>query len=380
MNTDLHNTLNTAAENRSLPAVIAYNRIDGPGSSLDLKSFQQALWRLPDLSENVMNDPRMEWSKDLPRTVGITIDTGTRVEAHPYKANMIAIESIDYNKQVSGAPGKIAPVKENWLLKIIDLFSLSGVKFVLENFRSGTHSSGLGGSATATSGVCLLANELAGRPFDKSQLIATASCMEHDLGVSITGTQEQANVFYGGIVDYIWFPWGIPGREQSGFGASIQTTLLPPESYSECERRMTVFHTGKPRHSTDVNKVWTDAMKTVDGYTLHAQKTQIAYDFREGLRLKQWNRISGAIKRYRQIRTTLCPAYLDGSDTIVTQAEESGCEAFPLGAGGGGGVLVYGENPETLEILRNDLKKNDYREIPIKIRSRGHELINLPLK
>ncbi len=378
MKIDLYRPLKKAQGNQSLPAVIAYNRIDGPGSSLDLKSFQQALWRLPEIPDNYMADLKMKWSRHLPRTIGITVDTGTKVEAHPFENNRIGVKSKEYGTQVSGVSGKIAPIKENWLLKVMDIFNLSGVMFVLRNLRTGTHSAGLGGSATATSGVCLLANELAGRPFDKSQLVAIASCMEHDLGVSITGTQEQANAIYGGIVDYVWFPWGIPGLKNSGFGTSLQSTLLHPESYPECEKRMTVFHSGKMRASTNVNQIWADAMETVDGYTIHSQKTEIAYHFREGLRLQQWDKISHSIKTYRKIRTTLCPDYLLGSHEIVGRADAFDCEAFPLGAGGGGGVFVYGEDPDSLVKLRKDIK-DVYREIPINIRSTGHELINLPL-
>jgi D-glycero-alpha-D-manno-heptose-7-phosphate kinase len=37
----------------------------------------------------------------------------------------------------------------------------------------------VGGTAAATTAVCLLANELAGRPFDAIQLVALASRMEH---------------------------------------------------------------------------------------------------------------------------------------------------------------------------------------------------------
>ena len=44
--------------------------------------------------------------------------------------------------------------------------------FVLKNLREGIQSSGLGGSSTATIGVCILANELVGRPFSKIQLIS----------------------------------------------------------------------------------------------------------------------------------------------------------------------------------------------------------------
>lgn len=375
----LYDRLNEAAANHKLPAVVAYNRIDGPGSSLDLRSFQQALWKLPRIPENLREDPSMEWSRTMPRTIGITINTGTRVEAHPFERDKIGVRSVEYGTELTGKPGQIVPTRENWLLKILDIFDLSGVMLTLHNLRTGTHSAGLGGSATATTGVCIIANELAGRPFSDAQLVAMASFMEHDLGVSITGTQEQANVVYGGIVDYIWCPWGIPGEPATGFGTSIRTELLSPLHYVQCEERMAVFHSGKMRDSTDVNAVWTKALLTLSGYTLHAKKPEIAYEFREGIRLQEWDRITRSINDYRKIRTELCSDYLAGAHQIVGQAESSGCAAFPLGAGGGGGVLVFSSEPKFLASFRKEVK-GLYREIPIAIKSSGHDLINLPFK
>ena len=124
------------------------------------------------------------------------------------------------------------PTKENWLLKIIDVFCLSGVKFVLENLRPDIKSSGLGGSATAATGVCILANELAGKPFSEVQLISMASRIEQDLGISIVGTQEQSNVLFGGVTDYVWFPWGIPHQPQSGYGESWRSELITAKRLS----------------------------------------------------------------------------------------------------------------------------------------------------
>ena len=155
---------------------MAYNRIDGPSSSLDLWEFQQTFWKLPSSIHG--DDPSMKWSSELPRTVGITIDTGTKIEAHPYDPELLCVESKDYGKETVGVPGEILPIKENWLLKILEIFNLRGVKFILKNLNEGIHSSGLGGSSTATMGVCILANELVGRPFNKDQLVLLSSRIE----------------------------------------------------------------------------------------------------------------------------------------------------------------------------------------------------------
>lgn len=376
---NLHALLNAAAKRRELPTVLAYNRIDGPGSSLDLREFQQALWSLPQMPDDLYADPTMEWTRALPRTVGITINTGTRIHAEPFDPELIGVRSIEYGTEVAAKPGEVLPIKENWLLKILELFGLRGVKFVLHNLRPGIQSSGLGGSASATTGVCILANELAGRPLSPIQLVSMASRIEQDYGVSITGTQEQSNVMFGGVCDYVWFPWGIPGRDDTGCGASIRTELIPCTRYEELEKHLAVFHSGITRASTDVNTIWMNALSQSEGYRLHKLKLDIAYRFREGLRLSQWNDVLEAIKEYQEVRTSLCPAYMDGARQIQDFAHERGGVAFPLGAGGGGGILVFDPDPQSLLTLRQELGKI-YREIPFKIEAHGHKILNLPFQ
>lgn len=370
----LNDYLTKAKKENYLPGVIAYNRIDGPGSSLDLREFQQTFWRLP--SSISGNDPRMKWTENLPRTVGITIDTGTKIEAHPYDPELICVESIEYDTEMVGVPGEIVPLKENWMLKILEIFNLQGIKLVLKNLREGIHSSGLGGSATATIGVCILANELAGRPFDNVQLVSLASRIEQDMGVSITGTQEQSNVVFGGVTDYVWFPWGIPGIQSFGYGGSLRFELIKESDYHVLEDRIAIFHSGHPRDSSDVNTVWEEALKTNKGYSLHSKKLAVAYKFREGLRLRKWGHVQDSIEEYREIRENLCADYMKGSTEIWQEAENHDSAVFPLGAGGGGAVFLFSKDKESMDNLKDDIRGR-FLEIPTKIRSKGHELINL---
>jgi len=379
MSIQLYEGLKRASKNNTLPYVIAYNRIDGPGSSLDLRQFQQALWSLPDLPKDIRESSEVEWSRNLPRTVGITIDIGTKIEAKPLEPDLIGVRSIEYKTEIIARPSEIPPIKENWLLKLIDIFGLTGVIFILHNLRPGIQSAGLGGSATAATGVCILANELANRPLSPIQLISMASRMEHDLGVSITGTQEQSNVVFGGITDYIWFPWGIPGRPETGYGESLRYELIPPTDYSELEQRMAIFHSGQTRASTDVNSVWMSKLFEPDGYQMHKLKPEIAYRFREALRLRNWNEAIKTTREYQEIRTKLCPQYINGSSEILGFSEDKGCTTFPLGAGGGGAVLTLAPDPEALKALKKDLL-GVYREIPFQIKPKGHKIVNLPLE
>jgi len=373
----LHDLLKRAQKEGALPEVIAYNRIDGPGSSLDLSEFQQTFWRLPQIPQK--DDPERKWTRDLPRTVGITIDTGTRIEAHPFDPDLIGVKSVEYKTEVTAAPGEVVPVKENWLLKILEIFNLKGVKFVLKNLREGIQSSGLGGSSTAAIGVCILANELAGRPFNGIQLISLASRIEQGFGVSLTGTQEQSNVIFGGVMDYVWFPWGIPGNPGTGYGESLRYELIKPEEYHLLEERMAIFHSGHSRQSSEVNVIWRNALQTEEGYKLHSQKIRVAYEFSEGLRLHKWDKVIESIDKYRKIRVNLCEEYMGGSLDLLERSMACNCTAFPLGAGGGGAVFLFSPDPESMENLREDLK-GIYREIPFKIRLNGHEIRNANLE
>jgi D-glycero-alpha-D-manno-heptose-7-phosphate kinase len=373
---ELYERLLIAQKSRCLPSVTAFQRIDGPGSSLDLREFQQALWRLPSIPDELNADLTAKWSNELPRTIAITIDTGTKVTALPFKPGRIAVKSIDYGYEYKGTLSEVIPKKKYWLLKILELFNLSGVEFVTENLHSDTKSSGLGGSATVGTAVCILANELAGKPFNEIQIISMASRIEQDLGVSIVGTQEQSNVVFGGVKDYIWFPWGFPNKAGTGYGESIRTELITPKDYQKLESRMVIFHTGKTRKSANVNSIWRKALRTKQGFEFHKSKLNIAYNFREALRLQDWQLMVKTIRQYKDVRISLCHDYLNGAEEILKASETENGTAFPLGAGGGGAVLVVNADPNKLEVTKQKLKTK-YTEIPFKIKSKGHEIANL---
>jgi D-glycero-alpha-D-manno-heptose-7-phosphate kinase len=373
---DLYNSLLKAQQRKKLPKITAYNRIDGPGSSLDLREFQQSFWKLPANRAWLDKDPTAVWSKYLPRTVGLTIDVGVVVEAHPLPDGKIGVESTDYGTHQILTPGRLPYHAKYWLARILETLSITGVLFKLHNIRPGIKSSGLGGSAAATTAVCMLANQLSNNPFSPDQLIALASLIEQDMGVSLTGTQEQANVLYGGVTDYIWFPWGIPGTS-TGFGSSVRYELLAEDLYPELESRILLLHTGTERASTDVNSVFRQRLSEEEGYRLHRQKLALAYDFREGIRTCDWPLVSQAIREYRKIRVKLCADYMtDKCWDIQGQCEQVGAESFPLGAGGGGAVLAFSPDPDAIAEAERVLSPI-YRTIEFRLRSRGHQFENI---
>ncbi len=370
----IHELLVKAKETEKLPRIKVFNRIDGPGSSLDLRLFQQSFWRLVIPPEQSPADLSMEWSNGLPRTIGISISVGTEITAVPIEPGKLGVESIDFGFSYIYDRDAIPPTRENWLLRIMGTFNLDGVKFVIKNEHPELKSAGLGGSAAVTVGVCLLANKLTGNRFTPGQIIGMASVIEHDLGVSITGTQEQSAAVYGGIRDYVWFPWGIPGKDNF-YGTSVRQELLKPEDYGEVRSRMDIYFT-QERYSADTNAKWHEELRKVSGFKLHKKKCVLAYQFREALRHKHWHGIVETINAYRNIRVQLCASYMvESHKKLQAMAERHNCTTFPLGAGGGS-VLVFSANPESLAKMRSEAME-EFNYVDYTIMEGGHVFENV---
>jgi len=211
-------------------------------------------------------------------------------------------------------------------------------------------------------------------------LIGMASLLEHDLGVSITGTQEQSCAVYGGITDYIWFPWGYPWgfpNKETFYGSSLRQELVRKEDYHELRKRFDIYFTME-RYSSDVNSKWIEELKSVSGYQLHKRKCLLAYQFREALRKKEWSNITPVIDEYREIRTQLCQHYMcEPHIELKKIVSQFNATCFPLG-GGGGSVLVYSSDPEILKKIREVLQVK-FRYLEYDFLDKGHEFQNMEM-
>jgi len=370
---DAYEYLVEAKQRGKLPQLTVFLRIDGPGSSLDMRLWQQSFWKLTHVPQNPLEEPSMSWSGGLPRTIGISINVGIDIIAEPIAKGKLCVESVDYGFCYTYEKGSIPPMKESWLLRIMEIFDLDGVKFTVKNQNPALKSAGLGGSAAVTTGVCLLANLLTGSKFSETQLIGMASMIEQDFGVSLTGTQEQSCVMFGGVRDYVWFPFGVPNQDNF-YGKSINQEIVKPENYHEIEQRMDVYFCIQ-RHSSDVNAKWTEELKSIAGFKLHAKKLELAYKYREALRTKNWFVLSESIEEYRKIRTQLCNDYMSDSSIEINRiCQEHNAVCFPLG-GGGGSVMVFAPNPKDLLVVREILSKK-FKRIEYQISERGYKLEN----
>ena len=372
MPNDLSERLREAEARGRSPQITAHHRIDGPGATLDMREFQQGLWSAPAWPDDPYADDKAAWSANLPRTVCLTIDTGTRVVARPFESGRLSVRSEEYGTEVTGHAGRISSQKAHWLIKAMDAFGLSGVAFDLESLRPGLLSAGLGGSATAMTAVCLLANRLAGDPMDGYQIVALAARLENDLGNSLTGTQEQSNVVWGGVRDYVWLPWGMPGGSRQGLGTSVQFEIASPADYEHITEHVMIVHTGKTRFSSTVNREWVQTLASDEAFPALLGLPGWAYEYREGIRTGDWPRVVESLRGFKAIRETLVPSYMAGAGELGALAAGAGAESFPLGAGGGGSCMVASADPGALERGRQALP-GELREIDFRLLPRGHD-------
>jgi D-glycero-alpha-D-manno-heptose-7-phosphate kinase len=368
---DVYEKLVKAKAEDKLPQITVSLRIDGPGSTLDMRAWQHIFYqhRDPDLE-----DAKSDWSKDIPRTVGISIDVGTDIVASPIEKGMLCVESWDYDYVRLARKDEITHNKENYLLLIMNIFGLDGIKFTIRNHDSKLKSAGMGGSAAVTTAVALFANKLTGSKYNNDQIIGMASMIEEDFGVSLTGTQEQSCVVYGGVKDYIWFPYGTPGKGNF-FGSSIRQTLLEEEDYPELKKRLDVYFCLE-RFSADVNAIWREELKNVNGFKLQRKFMELAYEYREAIRNKDWKAVEAPVEEYRKIREELCEHYMSPSAHQINEVcKKHGAVCFPLG-GGGGSVMVYSAEPEILLKVRQELD-GKFKLIDYNISETGHVFKNM---
>ena len=263
------------------------------------------------------------------------------------------------------------------MLKIMETFGLNGVMMTIENIDERTMSGGLGGSATVSTSVAILAAHLSGIKLSNAQIVSLASVYENDLGVSLTGTQEQWNVVRGGIADHVWFPFGRPGLD-TGYGDAVVRTLLQPGQYGEVRPHMALLHSGRMHASKTVNREWLRKIKAAAGYKDYATLLPLAYDFAEAVRTKDWGKAAETIEKYRAIRTMLCGEYMYASEWLHEIASRNKTVIFPLGAGGGGVCLNFGDTPDAVESTVAEVRAvHPERVIDFSLREKGHILENV---
>lgn len=327
------------------PEVHLFPRSDGPGSSQDLPQFAAMGTRLPVQFD--FSDPAWAWSKECLRTPGACIDGDPIVYRIVPAENPDAIEyySPDFHDEPLVVTDEVPGEARFFVHNVLAQFGLRGLRIEAEPMPSVYRGTGLGGSNLAHGGAMILASAVAGANLSLGQVYIAATQNENyfgvdekgpehlEYGVSLTGGQETLTAFQGGFWDnvhvgHILGPYSVVSRE-----------LVTPEGYADVARHMTLVNVGAKRGqgvtSSGVNHVWMKAWRDPSQVGKHLGKRDLAYRGSEALRHGDWQTYCDVVRTYREVRTELCAAYLNGQDELGELCRQHDAEYFPLGGGSG---------------------------------------------
>lgn len=344
------------------PTVELYPRADGPGSSQDLPQFAAAAHRVPSGDIDLAGD--WSWSKGCLRTPGICLDGAPiRFFARPAD-DPAAFEyyAPDFHDRPQSVREPLPAEPRYFVLNVLRQFGLTGVRIEAEPMPAVYRGAGLGGSNLAHAAALVLASALAGARLGLAQIYVWASQLENtfgltprddgdfeggafDGGVSMTGGQETLTALQGGVWDNVHLP-----SHLGPFGV-VSRELVPSERYPELTAHLLLVNVGVRRQggvtSSAVNRRWMAAWRSPEGAALHLEKLGLAWQGAEALRRRDWPAYADALRRYREVRATLCPDYLHGQEELATLGRELGFEHFPVGAGTGA-CLIAAEDPAAI--------------------------------
>ncbi|MEM1245263.1 MAG: hypothetical protein AAGK22_02765 [Acidobacteriota bacterium] len=335
------------------PEVHLFPRSDGPGSSQDLPQFAAMGTRLPGAFD--FSDPSWAWSRECLRTPGACIDGEPIVYRILPAENPDAFEyySPDFHDEPLVVTGEVPGEVRFFVHNVLAQFGLRGLRIEADPMPSVYRGTGLGGSNLAHGGAMILASALTGADLSLGQIYIAATQNENyfgvtergpdhlEYGVSLTGGQETLTAFQGGFWDnvhvgHLLGPYSVVSRE-----------LVAPDGYADVARHMALINVGAKRGqgvtSSGVNHVWMKAWRDPKLVGQHIGKRELAYRASEALRHGDWPTYCSAVRSYREARTELCAAYLNGQDELGQLCERYGVEYFPLG-GGSGTCMVCGED------------------------------------
>lgn len=196
---------------------------------------------------------------------------------------------------------------------------------------------GLGSSGAYT--VCLLrALDLArGRAVTPPADLAERAC-ELEIGIlgRTVGKQDQYVAAHGGICAYTFHPDDT---------VTVEPLALPEEVLGELRERFLLFYTGQTRSASGLFEQQVSGDPGIER-TVHRTK-ELALDMRVALEAGDMTRCAELMNAQWETKRARSPAAVtDGIDALRDRALGAGARAVMLmGAGGGGFLLVYAEDP-----------------------------------
>lgn len=340
-----------------------------PAGRLDISGT----WDLPQLS--------LIYNHIEPATTNISLGTRTYCHLRPYKNGFIKISAGDKSEVQPADNLVFTPDKTDFGLcyAIANSFNVDGLEIEYEFGlppKSGLGGSGILSVATISAlDAARSRNDDSYLPLSQSQIINLAHNIENGLGFSMTGHQDQCAT-YGGVNFWRW-TYGEP-RSPSNF---VQVEVLEEKDFQELESRIALAYQGKSHDSNEVNarqvRGFLDGSARKEWFRIN----NIAREFADALRKKNWEYAGQLQLEEHQIRCKLVPE----RKTAIAQKLEEIAKDYDsgfstTGAGKGGCVWALAKTPEEAEAIKRDwkelLKNNPEAEILSSEIARSGVIIN----
>lgn len=305
-------------------------------------------------------------------TINMAIDLYSETVLTPRSDEQIILKSKDLN--VVEAFNSISELSVNHELeaaaRVVNYFAPNGGLEVTTNSLV-PRGSGLGGSSSViVSLIAALAQYTYNWPLREEYLISLSRDIEASmLGIPV-GTQDYEAALHGGI-NALKFDMRRRKREQINISHNFLNLL---------ETQIVLCFTGVSRFSGRSN--WEIFRNLVDGDTktrdLLRNSKNIAAKILDALQEDDFPGFAQAIKQEAQIREQLYGnTNIKAVKSVIEICQANGVTAYkPCGAGGGGCYILMASSSKQAELLKENLTKSSFVELPFKIDREGLKVYN----
>ncbi len=215
--------------------------------------------------------------------------------------------------------------------------------FVASEVPPGT---GLGSSSAAAVTMVRAISTLMGQPLTRQQVAEVASSIEiNKMGMPI-GKQDQYASSYGGLNKITFHSQGV----------AVEPLQIAPEVRQTLERRLLLFFTGSSRDSTSILKHQRKSTQDQDNAVLQALHNikRVACEVQSCLEQGDLDEFARLLDYSWQEKQRLAPGLsTDFIDECYSLALQQGATGGKItGAGGGGFLLLYCEEPAQEDVTQ----------------------------
>ncbi len=215
--------------------------------------------------------------------------------------------------------------------------------FVASEVPPGT---GLGSSSAAAVTMVRAISTLMGQPLTRQQVAEVASSIEiNKMGMPI-GKQDQYASSYGGLNKITFHSQGV----------AVEPLQIAPEVRQTLERRLLLFFTGSSRDSTSILKHQRKSTQDQDNAVLQALHNikRVACEVQSCLEQGDLDEFARLLDYSWQEKRRLAPGLsTDFIDECYSLALQQGATGGKItGAGGGGFLLLYCEEPAQEDVTQ----------------------------